>query len=79
MGRSFHLHANKASLIVSLVQRWPRSRSEVKDAEGKPYERLTDLVQAIVDVPTRYVPIGCPAPDAEGKCPGHVTAAEAST
>ncbi|MCW8137277.1 MAG: hypothetical protein KIT58_00020 [Planctomycetota bacterium] len=38
MGTSYHLHADKAGLIVSLVQRWPRSRSEVTDAEGKPYE-----------------------------------------
>lgn len=70
-GRTIHIHADKAGLIIDVVSRWPASGVGITDGEGKPYETLHALVQAIVDVPTRYVPMGCPTPDAEGKCPGH--------
>lgn len=71
-GRRIHLHADKAGLIIDVVSRWPASRVGITNTEtGKPYETLHDLVQAIIDVPTRYVPIGCPTPAEDGRCPGH--------
>lgn len=68
---TLHCHADKVGLILDVVGQWPKSRAWMTDHDGKRFESLRDAVQALVDVPTRYVPMGCPTPDDEGKCPGH--------
>lgn len=69
MGRSFHVHSEKAGLIISVVQQWPVTW--IKGHDGKPFDHLPTAVQAIIDLPSKYVPY-CPTPDEEGKCPGHL-------
>lgn len=63
-----HVHGEKAGLIITIVREWPVTWMT---DNGKPFDHLPDAVQAIIDLPTRYVPMGCPTPDDEGKCPGH--------
>ncbi len=69
MKTTMHVHAEKAGLIIDVVRKWPVKW--ITDGEGKPYATVHEAVQAIVDLPTRYVPMGCPTPDDDGRCPGH--------
>ena len=65
----YHVHITKPGLIRDLVASWPVDW--VKDDDGNPFPSLDAAIQAVIDVPTKHVPMGCPSPDAEGVCPGH--------
>lgn len=67
----WHLSSDKVGLLIDVVQGWPKARVWLSDGEGDPFDSLADAVRAILDVPTPFIPIGCPTPDAEGRCPGH--------
>lgn len=70
LGHTYHCHSEKPGLIISLVREWPVSWLTGKD--GKPFGSLQQAIQAVIDLPMRYVPMGCPSPDDDGRCPGHV-------
>ena len=66
---NMHVCASKAGLVIDVVLAWPVTW--LTDDAGRPFKHLVDAVQAVIDVPTAFVPIGCPTPDGEGRCPGH--------
>ena len=63
--------ADKVGLIVNVVEGWPDSSRGITDSNGNPYATVHELVQVLVDCPTPFIPMGCPTPDKEGRCPGH--------
>jgi hypothetical protein len=75
--RSFHVHADKAGLIVDVVKKWPKSRTWCTGANGRRFNSVQEAVRALIDVPTEFVPMGCPTPKEDGTCPGHEEGAEA--
>lgn len=70
MAERVHLSYDKAGLIVDVIQGWPADW--ITDDDGRRFEDPREAVQAILRVPTDYVPIGCPSPGPDGRCPGHV-------
>jgi len=69
MSTTYHVCSAKAGLVIDLVKSWPVQW--LTDDNGRPFDTLEQAVQAVIDIPTRFVPIGCPTPDHEGRCPGH--------
>lgn len=70
-GSRYHLCADKVGLIVSTVEGWPDSGAGLTDDDGNPFPTVYDAVAAMVAVSTPFIPMGCPTPDAKGRCPGH--------
>jgi len=64
-----HVHSEKAGLIINVVQSWPVSW--LTNDAGDPFNSMAEAVEAIINLPTKFVPMGCPSPDGDGKCPGH--------
>lgn len=73
MKKSYHLCYDKEGLVRTVLRESKRGRppSWVTDGDGKPFATVAAAVLAIGSVPTAYVPIACPTPNEEGRCPGH--------
>lgn len=69
----YHLHYTKAGLLIELVEKWPVDW--VTGGLGKPFGSLREAVEAVLEIPSPNVPIGCPSPAADGTCPGHTESA----
>ena len=74
MTKTVHVCWDRAGLVIEVVRQWPVTWL-LDPATGEPFTCVGDAVQAILDIPTPFVPCGCPTPDAEGRCPGHEEAA----